>query len=76
MTIYNEDTSISVPQKGLKQFKNGDELELLCDYYTYDGEYDDVYSFGDKLIINGDINVSYERVGDFATNICCYLTDI
>jgi hypothetical protein len=73
---YSEDTSIFVPQKGLKQFKYGDELEFLCDYYTYDGEYDDVYSFGENMIINGDITVSYEYVGDFTTNICYYLTDI
>jgi hypothetical protein len=73
---YSEDTSISVPQKGIKQLQNGDELEFLCDYYTYDGEYDDIYLFGDEMIVNGDIDVSYEYVGDFTTNICCYLTDI
>ena len=43
---YTEESEISVPQKGLKQLKSGDVLEFLCDYYTYDGEYDGVYSLG------------------------------
>lgn len=73
---YTEESEISVPQKGLKQLKSGDVLEFLCDYYTYDGEYDGVYSLGDKLTVNGNIEVSYEHIGDFTTNIFYELTDI
>lgn len=73
---YSEEENISVPQKGFKQLKNGDTLEFLCDYYTYDGEYDGVYSYGDKIVVNGDITVGYEYVGEYDTNICYELTDI
>ena len=73
---YSKEENISVPQKGFKQLKNGDTLEFLCDYYTYDGEYDGVYSYGDKIVVNGDITVGYEYVGEYDTNICYELTDI
>ena len=54
----------------------GKKYEFLCDYYTYDGEYDGVYSYGDKIVVNGDITVGYEYVGEYDTNICYELTDI
>lgn len=74
--LYTGDENISVPQKGLKQFTNGDTLEFLCDYYTYDGDYEGTYSIGDTLTVNGEIEVGYEHIGDYTTVICYALTDI
>ena len=28
------------------------------------------YSYGDKIVVNGDITVGYEHVGEYDTNIC------
>ncbi len=67
--------NISVPQKALSNLKRR-YVGILCDYYTYDGEYDGVYSYGDKIVVNGDITVGYEYVGEYDTNICYELTDI
>ena len=29
----------------------GDTLEFLCDYYTYDGDYQDSYLIGDPITV-------------------------
>jgi hypothetical protein len=50
-------------QKGLFSLKDGMQIKFLCDYYDYDGNYDDQYYWGD-LTVDGDITVSYEDVGD------------
>jgi len=73
--VQSSDT-LSAPQKGLKSFEDGDVIDFSCDCYTYDGEYDGVYSFGENLTVDGEISVSYEYVGDFTTNVCYELTDI
>lgn len=52
----------SSSQKGLFEMTDGMRFDFLCDYYTYDGEYDDQYLWGD-ITVNGPIEVSYEDVG-------------
>lgn len=58
------------------KFKNGDIIQALCDYYTYDGEYDDEYDFGDPIEVNGEITVSYEELGDCAVLAGLQIVDI
>ncbi|MBQ0101450.1 MAG: peptidase C11, partial [Firmicutes bacterium] len=36
----------------------GAEIEFLCDYYTYAGEYQDSYRIGDKITYDGTLTVS------------------
>jgi hypothetical protein len=50
-------------QKGLFELWDGMSFDFLCDYYTYDNEYDDQYLFG-SMTVNGPVEVSYEDVGD------------
>jgi hypothetical protein len=63
--------------KGYLQFKPGDTIEFVCDYYTYDGDFDSSYLFGDPLII-GDTTpaVTYEDVGDGDVLECYMLVDV
>lgn len=42
-----------VPGKGYLQFEEGDEIDLLCDYYDYSGKLEDVYKLGVQPIIYG-----------------------
>lgn len=49
--------------RGLIPLKDGDRIELLGDFYTYDQEYDDQYIF-DSFTISGTPVVRYEDVGD------------
>lgn len=69
-----------VASKGYSQFKKGDKIEFIFDYYTNDGEYEDAYSLQDNFIKydeNEGIDVYYdELVTDTDLEVNFYLTDI
>ena len=62
--------------KNLTELKAGDELDFVCDYYTYDGEYVDSYYFGEKMRVTSDMKVSDTVVGDGAVKVLYRFTDI
>jgi len=63
--------------KGLLDFYEGDIIDFYCDYYTYDGEYDGEYYYGDTITVGSSMPaVSYEDIGEFNTELCFMLTDI
>ncbi len=63
--------------KGYDQFELGDTVDFICDYYTYDGEYDASYYFGDMMVIGDTLPaVTYEDVGDAPVLECYMLVDI
>ena len=67
----------TLSSKGLSQFKKGDKIEFVFDYYTYDGEYDDQYIIGDELIVkDNNLRVSYEEVGSGEFYVYYKITDI
>ena len=37
--------------KGMLPLQVGDVLDFVCDYYTYDGEYDDSYYLGEQMVV-------------------------
>ncbi len=74
---YSEFGGAGTLGKGLDQFEPGDIVDFVCDYYTYDGDYDDVYYFGDTMVIGETLPaVSYEDVGDDPVLECYMLVDI
>ena len=56
-------TTGSGSQRGLFALENGMTFDIVCDYYTYDGYFDDQYLWG-SITINGPVEVSYEDVGE------------
>ncbi|MBQ6797462.1 MAG: peptidase C11 [Clostridia bacterium] len=71
----NYDGATSVEAKGLVELKNGDVIDFLCDYYTYDGVYSDSYMLGEQMTVNGNITISNKSVmGNCRYSYC--LTDI
>ena len=48
--IYSEEETETVAKSDL-ELQEGDVLEFLCDYYGYDGEYQDSYLMGEPLIV-------------------------
>ncbi|MCR4890705.1 MAG: peptidase C11 [Lachnospiraceae bacterium] len=44
--------------KNMTELKDGDTLDFLADYYSYDGQYQDSYKVGDQMVVHGDIQVS------------------
>jgi len=43
-----------VEGKGLYEFQSGDTIQLLCDYYTYDGTLKASYKLGDAITVSDD----------------------
>ena len=44
--------------KGVEALTAGDKLQFICDYYSYDGEYQDSYKLGDEIEYNGANSIS------------------
>ncbi len=65
----------NMASRGLIDLQDGDVIEFLGDFYTYDGDYDDQYIF-DSLVVGGDLSVTYEDVGDGDCLIYYSLYDI
>jgi hypothetical protein len=51
---YNNETETSTLPKGLTDIVSGDRIDYLCDYYSYQGTFNDTYFLGDPYIATGD----------------------
>ena len=57
--------------KSVKELNENDEIQFVCDYYTYEGDYDSAYILGDKLIVKdkvylGDMSLEgYKTVAQY-----------
>ena len=50
--------------KSVEALLPGDTLEFICDYYTYDGTYEDTYFLGDPMTVTEVMELSNVDVGD------------
>ncbi len=63
--------------KSLGELQEGDVIDFLCDYYSYDGEYLDSYMLGDRLTVGADgVTVSYVYVDSDAASATYRFTDL
>jgi hypothetical protein len=62
--------------KNLTEIKNGDTLEFICDYYTYDMEYQDSYLIGDKVTVTDNMIISNADVGTGECRLLYRFSDI
>ena len=60
----------------MESLKNGDKIEFVCDYYSYDNEYLDSYILGDTLIYNGSHTISNVYVEAEKCSAAYMITDI
>ncbi|MCR4902710.1 MAG: peptidase C11 [Butyrivibrio sp.] len=60
---YDADITQTV-SRGLIDLQEGDTLDFLCDYYSYDGEFQDSYYLGEQMTVEGDMLVSYTLIGE------------
>ena len=60
---YERVYDTEVASRGLVPLKDGDTIELIGDFYTYEQAYDDQYIF-DTFIVSGAPVVRYEDVGE------------
>ena len=55
--VYTEGETETVAKSGAG-LETGDTLEFLCDYYSYDGTYQDSYRLGEPLTVDAPLEVS------------------
>ena len=67
------DTNLA--SRGLLPLQDGDVIEFIGDFYTYDGDFDDSYII-DTITVDGELTVSYEDVGDSDCLVYYSLHDI
>ncbi len=73
-TDYDEETTETVA-RGLTELKAGDKLDFLCDYYSYNGEYQDSYYLGEPMTVTDNMLISNTDVGG-STKATYRITDI
>ena len=62
--------------KTMDTVQDGDVIDFICDYYSYEGEYLDSYMLGDQLVVDGELQISDVYVDAEAANLCYRFTDI
>lgn len=73
---YRLSNNSNVSAKGFISFTEGDEISYLCDYYNYDFEYEDSYTFGETVTYESAPEVTYEDIGEGDCLVYYCLTDI
>ncbi|MGN0513780.1 MAG: clostripain-related cysteine peptidase [Lachnospiraceae bacterium] len=74
-TVYKNGETDTVA-KSMIELSDGDEIDFICDYYSYNGKYLDSYYLGDRMTVNGDLQISYVEIGTDNAQATYRLTDI
>ncbi len=72
--IYKTETE--TVSKGNIELKENDVLQFLCDYYSYEGNYDSSYKLGSPLTVPASGLTLTNRKIDYDCNVTYRLTDI
>ncbi len=74
---YDEDTTQTIA-KNLTSLEEGDQVKFLCDYYTYEGKYQDKYKLGRTWTVDDPdrAKITNTDVGNGGVMILYKLTDI
>ena len=59
---YTDEETDTV-SRGLIELQDGDRLDFICDFYSYDGEYQDSYFLGEPVVFDGELTVSDTLLG-------------
>ncbi len=62
--------------KALTELTAGDRIDFLCDYYGYDGSYQDSYMMGDPMTVTDDMVISNVYIDASRANATYRFTDI
>ena len=63
-------------RKGLRQLKDGDRLQLICDYYTYDKKMLTDHALGNPITVQGELQVENIYMDGMKYKAVYRLTDI
>ena len=56
--------------------EDGDKIDFICDFYSYDGKDQDSYMMGEKMTVNGGLKISDVTIPDGSVRLTYRLTDI
>ncbi len=73
--VYKDGETLTVA-KNLEQLQEGDELDFLCDFYDYDGNYNDSYYLGETMTVGSQMSISNEAINDGKISVMYKITDI
>ncbi|MBR4879708.1 MAG: peptidase C11, partial [Clostridia bacterium] len=73
--VYKDGETDTVA-KTMDAVADGDVIDFICDYYSYEGEYLDSYMLGEQLIVDGELVVSDVYVDEDCANFTYLFTDI
>lgn len=73
--VYTEGETDTVA-KTMDTVTDGDVIDFVCDYYSYDGEYLDSYMFGEQLVVDGELEISDVYIEEESANLTYLFTDI
>ena len=57
--VYEDTDAVA---RGLAEVNVGDTLDFLCDYYSYDGVYQDSYKLGEQQTVTENMQISNTRI--------------
>ncbi len=75
--FYNDGETDAAPKGGIP-LSQGDTIQLLCDYYTYDDAYNATYTLGDSFTVGASepVIANMKLSGFDHCSVCWRLTDI
>lgn len=71
---YTEETETVA--KSMTEINVGDKIDFVCDYYSYDEEFQGNYYLGEQMTVTDDMKISDSYVGDDDMKIMYRFTDI
>ncbi|HWQ97014.1 MAG TPA: clostripain-related cysteine peptidase [Clostridia bacterium] len=57
-------TDTATVMKGLVEIVSGDKIDFLCDYYNYDGTFNDAFYLGEQMTATGSWEIGNAPLGD------------
>ena len=66
----------SQAERSVTQFVKGDKIQFVCEYYTYDGEYDDCYYLHEPIIVNKALKVTYDDLDGYDVLVYGHIKDL
>ena len=62
--------------KGVIPISDGDVIDFICDYYTYDEDFNDSYFLGEQMIVSGELQVRDMEIEQSRYLVTYMLTDM
>ncbi len=71
--VDGETTTVA---KTMDTVTDGDVIDFICDYYSYEGEYLDSYMLGEQMVVEDELVISDVYVDEDAAKLTYLFTDI